>query len=74
MTLYVNKVEVDDRLKLDNNNKSKFSADIPAQSLSVMVQNILTNCAIKKRFRASQSLKLVALGGVWKTGSSDLLY
>ena len=35
------------------------------------MQNILTNCAIKKRSRASQSLKLAGLEFVWKTGGSS---
>ena len=33
-----------------------------AHSSMVMVQNILTNCAIKKGFRARQSLKLELFG------------
>ena len=68
MTFHVNKVEVDDQQNLSWRERKihiQCSADILAHSLSVMVQNIWTNCAIKKRFRASQSLKLVALGGVW---------
>ena len=56
-SLYLNKFLHIKKINMQN-------ADIPAHSWSVMMQNILTKCAIKKRFRASQSLKLVAFGGV----------